>query len=315
MDRRQYLEASAIGLVSIGLAGCLGDDGGADEPNSDDDDAFGDTIGGDYERVARWLPAPSHFESDGLAVLSKAPAALAEKDDAFEDGALEPIRDDLERFGVGSLAVADVDRLVLVEFPDSDDSSPMGFGVVEGNIDPDAVGTTLEDNGLEPDGREDGYDYYDSDEAAYAVADGSVVASIDTTIARSVVENVVAAERGDIERYAEERAAFGRLVDQLPAGHMALTFGQGTIFETEDVENPIVEAATIDGAVTEIREDTAHTGFVILLEDDSDVEDADVESLLDSNGGLELDDLEYGIDGSVVWIYGTEPASEFDARL
>lgn len=314
MDRRQYLEASAIGLVSIGLAGCLGDDDGTDEPNSDDD-VFGDTIGGDYERVARWLPAPSHFEREGLAVLSKAPAALAERADALEDGALEPIRDDLERLGLESLAVADIDRLVLVEFSDPGDSGTAGFGVVEGSIDPDAVGAALEDDGLEPDGREDGYDYYDSDEAAYAVADGSVVASIDATIARSIVENVVAAERGDVERYAEERATFGRLVDQLPAGHMALTFGQGTIFEMEDVENPIVEAATIDGAVIEIREDTAHTGFVILLEDDSDVEDADVESLLDSNGGLELDDLEYGIDGSVVWIYGTEPASEFDARL
>lgn len=331
MYRRQYLESSAgvISVASVGLAGCLGgsedagdtepDENGPDENTSDENEAgFNaafDAFDGDYESVAKWLPAPSVLDTDPYIVASIEPAEMLGMDDYLEADALAPVTALLEELGIGMLELRDVDRLVVARFVDPHAAGTANAVVLERGIDSAPIGSTLEDAGGEHAGREDGYDYYDTDSATYGVVDGVLIAGLGSIETRSIVEAVVAAEMGTARRYVDESNGFERVVERLPAGHMA-SVGAADPDSVPRDEDGIFETAVADGDVVQIRGEDTLSGHVIVLEDGTDVDVGDVETLIEESDGLqELEDLAYGVDDATVWIRGTEPTADFRAGL
>ncbi|MXV64420.1 hypothetical protein GS429_20580 [Natronorubrum sp. JWXQ-INN-674] len=311
MDRRRYLSASS-GLVAgatVGLAGCLGVGTSASDGI---DDEFDDPFDGDYDCVTRWVPAPSVLDTDDYIISSWSPAELVATDDALEDDALEPVEYQLDRLGVDSLGLRDLDRIITTEYVDDEIDKLVGFAVYEGDIDPATVGPALEDDGPDHVGHEDGYDYYGNSQYVHAVADGTVITSSDASGGRSVIDSLIEVENGDERRYADEFEGINRVVDRLPEAHMTRTFGR-SILSAMDISADVLEELVFDISVVQIQEDNAHYGFVLVFEEGNEIDERDLEPIGEELKEESSEEATYGTDGSIGWIRLTEPAAEFRA--
>lgn len=311
MRRRRYLEASGA-VIGAGLAGCSGSDDdpdgdGSTEDESNDSDAvdFDDAFDGEYESVATWLPAPSVLDVDPYRVSSMAPAAMAEMD-RLEDGTLESVASVFDELAVDAPDPSAIDRLVAARYGDVMSPTAPSSLVLEGTADPDTDGTTLEEADYERVRSGDTYDYYDGDDAAYALADGVLIASLGAG-SLEIVEGIVDAGDGRVQRYGDENEAIGRLAATLPIGHVAFAGPSDG-----DEESPIGRTVA-DGTVTQVVGERTLEGFVLVFEAGTTVDEDDVETLLEGAEGLgSLSDVEYEIAESIVRIHGSRPTDEVD---
>lgn len=339
MDRRRYLAASgALVGAAVGLTGCLGRDESrretATQNESNEESAdengkrntggeFAAPLDGEYEDVARWLPAPSILETEPYAVQSITPAPMLTASESLDEATLEPLTDVFAELAVESPAVRDIDRLVTVRYGDVLSPIASSSLVVEGAIDPDAVGATLADAGYESVRRDAGYEFYGGERGddAYAVADGVLLAGRGAGEARSIVERIADAERGTVSRYADENDGFRRLADALPAGH--LSFAGPADSDADSTSNSDSEAdadeplgpAVAEGHATQVRGDETEAIAAIVLEEAATVDETDVAETL-ADGELDAaTDPEYELDDGVVRVRWTRPTSEFEGEL
>lgn len=315
MRRRRYLEASGV-AIGAGLAGCLGSDDGSngDEPdgneseggeNGTDSVGFDEAFDGDYGSVATWLPAPSVLDVDPYRVNSMVPAALAEMSDYLEDGTLESITAIFDELAVDTLEPGAIDRLVVARYGDVTSPNAPSSLVLEGAVDPAAADTMLEEGGYERVRSDEGYDYYDGEDAAYALADGVLIASLGTGTLE-IVEGIVDAEEGRVRRYGDENEGIERLAERLPMGHIAFA---GPNTDTTG-ETPIGRSVA-DGSVMQVVGERTREGVVLVFEDGTTLDEDDVETLLDETESLRsLSNVRHEIEGPVLRIHGSRPTDE-----
>lgn len=304
MDRRRYLEASCglLSVASAGLAGCLGGDNTdeTDETESAErntDGGFETPFEGAYETVAKWLPAPAVLDTDPYRVNSMAPAELAAMADHLPDGALESIAELVDGVAIDTLELSDIDRLVVARYGDVLSPTASSSLVLEGAIDPAAVGPILEEDGYEHVRSDDGYDYYDAEQDAYAVAADTLVMGRGRETLE-IVERIVDVEAGRTQRYTAENEAFERFVDAFSPGH--LSFAGPT--DPDNAEQPF-GTMVADGVVMQVQGETTLTESVMVLEDGTTVDESDVETELGSHTTSE-------VDGSIVRIHNTQPTAD-----
>ena len=343
MDRRRYLAASAALIgAGVGAAGCLGRDGGSgretaaqnesDEATGDDGESettgreFAASFDGTYEAVAKWLPAPSVLDTEPYAVQAVAPGPMLTASESFDEEALESLTDVFAELAVESPAMRDIDRLVTVRYGDVLSPTASSSLVVEGAIDPTAVGSTLAEAGYESVRRDAGYEFYDREgtDDAYAVGDGVLLAGCGIDEARSIVEAIAGAERGAVSRYADEHGGFGRLAGALPAGHLSFAGPTESNAESNADADSETDAdaaepfgpTVAEGHATRVRGDETDAVAAIVLEGEANVDDADVAEAIAADGGPDAErDVEYEVGDGVVRVRWTRPTSELEAEL
>lgn len=335
MRRRRYLAASGT-VIGASLSGCLGSDNGSDpggdtgtggdgtgsesnenEDGSNDEESdenedgsedseFLATLDGDYEAVAKWLPAPSVLGVDPYRSQVMAPAGLAEQNDHLEDGIFESIAEMFDLLAVDALDASEIDRLITARYGNMMDPNAPRSLVLEGAVDPATAGTTLEEVGYERVRSDEGYDYYDGEDAAYALADSVLVATLETETLE-IVERIVDAERGQVRRYGDENEAIERLAGTLPTGHIAIAG------PSESDEDSPIGPIVADGNVMQVDGERTHEGVVLVLEEGTTVDADDVETLIDETESIRsLSGVEYGIDDATVRIHGNRSTTEVE---
>lgn len=316
MKRRRYL-ATGGAAIGSGLAGCLGgDDSNGDGTESTEDDPgesedstsgveFDDAFDGDFGSVAKWVPAPSVLDVEPYRVNSMAPAAMAEQEDHLDEETIESVATVFDELAIDALEPSDVDRLVSARYGSVVDPNAPSSLVLEGAVDAETAGSTLADAGYERVRSDEDYDYYDGDDAAYAVSDGVLIAALGAGTLE-IVGGIVDAGTGRARRYSDDDEAIGDLVGTLPTGHVVFAG------PTDSEESPIGPVRA-DGTVVQVSGERTYEGFVLVCESGAAVEEKAVEALIDENETLQaLTDVEYGIDGPIVRVHGSRPTEEAD---
>lgn len=289
MERRDVLKAGgAFATVGMtGLAGCTSAIpfiGGG--PAS-----LGDTTD--------WLPAPDLIDSDldnyDLVGVT-APSSVDEISDELDSGTWDSYQDTYVEGEYTNLVASEVDLVVQASL----------FSVVEGDIDGDAVESRLRDD-LSRETSHRGYELYadENGSTGYAVTDGTLINASPGFGAdispENLLELVIDAEDGSVDRYVDESGDFSELVGELPGGHMAL----GSTFSRDDSE---LEGHVAYGRSQEIGEDESTvTEVLVFIEDVSEGARRDLEDDIDDDG--QYDDYREGpdldISGNIATIEGT----------
>jgi len=292
MDRRTFLAGagSAVAASSVGLAGCLGDDGDA--------------------ATTDWIPAPDLFDADGYRAFSTSPSALAEIQDSLTPSVIEEYESVVLDWQVADPTLEDVDRYTSGEKDDA------GYIAVEHGLDVGILAENLEADGFAAAGEHAGYDLYEADGGASARAldDGRLVAAAAPDDGVGIVEGVIDAGNGDQERYHEANDAVAEVV--------------GTIDTTDNFWIEGYQRQTNTIAARGIFTDSVARGYGVLLDaeeveatrvevftEDADIEEAAINTYTEENPLLDgAQGLDWRVDGRLLVIEWTADPGELSLR-
>ncbi|WP_435346593.1 hypothetical protein [Haloarchaeobius sp. HRN-SO-5] len=285
-SRRTFLRTAGGGLGTAGLVGLAGCSGLLDDDRRGIDGTLGVPRTTDVARDAELtaVDPPTDGEPTYVEWLP-APAALptSREDYAISYVSFDAFRDHADRFPVdGGRLCTTFDRtrwfrFYLGLFPD-EVTCVTGFGfsvVVEGGFDAADVCETLEASRFDPVGRYHGYDIYEksvevvggSDSTAGVVAVGADAVVSDTSTrasARDVVETVVDAKRGAVDRYPETDDTCGRLVEAVGAPAYAF------VVPYQSSEPTRFAASTGSATIVSLDDEGYYVSLVLPFDPDDD---------------------------------------------
>lgn len=248
-------------------------------------------IGGGGSDYADWLYAPGTVNDvDHYGFSWVRPATL----DEHEDELAEDTFSSLERVADNVQDIVDIDldemegllRLNF-EFP----------AVITGSFDVEDLAEDLEDADYDDEGDHEGFTIFlSSDEfAAVGVSDSAVIvagpgASDD---ADEVVEIVIDTSLGEEDRYAEESDDFAELERVLDVGEIAFGLTEEEADDT-DVTIGRFENMVARGISWGVSPDVSNMQFVIVFEDEDDIDIEEVEEWIDEtdSSGDTFDDVD-----------------------
>lgn len=201
MDRRSFLRgvAGAAAVSTASLAGCLGDDGDSETGAID------------------WVPAPEFVADTGYQVFSTAPASVGEVADRLDPSTVDAYSSQWLDWQVASPEMSDVERYTTGEADAPGETSNSAFIVVEHGLDREMLADSLREDGFETTGEYGGYEVYErgDGQSARGLADGSLLAGVDPEGGAGLVERLVDASEGEIQRYHEASDAVADVVDAI----------------------------------------------------------------------------------------------------
>lgn len=276
--RRDVLRrgAAAIGAATIvSNAGCLGILGG-----------------GGY---LQWLPEPGTIGDDdhyGFNMLEY--SSLEEYEDEFSsDTDLDSIE---ARWAPADIDWEDVSMLLLFN----------GMQVIEGEFEKESIIDDLDDEDFDDEDEYEGFQVMLSEDESVAAAvsdDVFVRAGFGGARddAEGALEDVIDTSNGEEDRYVDDNEAFGELTDKLDTEHVV----SGSTMEAVDDGEPErgrFENQVADGQTLNIDGETTEGKWVIVFEEEDDVDVGDVEDWVetsqDNDGRFEdWDDVEVGSNG------------------
>ncbi len=296
-DRRSVLRGIAAGVVAgstTGLAGCGGlpiNPGGPGGSSAD----------------ASYLFEPGTVaDGDHYTVRFADPATVAEFDGDLSDETVASIED----------RAAWLYEATDTDFDEA--SSQLTFrtvAVVAVDHDEEAVADELDDDDFDEDSEdENGYRVFVSAEERFAVAfDGSVVIGAQPTSGESdpvnIVEEVIDAEAGDADRYADESEAFAGLLDELDGD--VFVGGAHEATDETDAEGGRFEGEVARGLTASLDEDTTDVRLVLAFDDEDDVATDDVEEWTGADAFEDWDDVSVDAGGAVVTVSATLDTDAF----
>lgn len=203
MDRRSFLRgvAGAAAVSTASLAGCLGD--------------------GDSGTVAiDWVPAPEFVADTSYQVFSTAPESVGEVAESLDQSTLDAYRSQWLDWEVASPGMSDVERYTTGEADVPGDTGDSAFIAVEHGLDREPLAENLREDGFEAAGEYEGYELYDGEngQSARGLADGTLLAGVDPDGGVGLVEALIDASQGEIQRYHEASDAVADVVDAIDLG-------------------------------------------------------------------------------------------------
>lgn len=291
MNRRTVL-AAGTSVAALSLAGCLGDDGGS------------------QLELEPWLPSPSLFGRDGYPSPFQYYdyPSLTDETNGFADTLLEetafgqtdPV------FYMGGLVETEMDLRI---------TSPQLFGVVQGDIDPDELGTQLEDEGFtQEDESGDATIYRVEDDlgnpGAIGVADGVAVrvghgtVQNDTVLLAGRADNPVervadifAANGDESMRFAAKNEHVGALIPEM--GTSDVGFGEWRRVESTSVPSGRFRGQRAWGAEFTIDGETTNFNEIFVFAPDTEPPEGDMEDWLATNDPHEWSREELNPEGEI----------------
>lgn len=290
--RRDVLRrgAAAIGAATIvSNAGCMGILGGG---------------GGSY---SQWLPEPGTLEDEdhyGVSVLNL--KSLSNQEDEFDDESVN-----FEQFEE-RWAPADVDwedvSMLLTWF--------QGVRVIEADYNKEDVIEDFEDDDYDDEAEYEGFTLMLSpNERRMAAVDGSaIVLSQGLEDPEDALEDIIDTKNGDEDRYGDDSDDFSEMTDELGNGDLVNVMMQEPADDT-NVERGVFENHVGTGRVNNVNGDETDGTWVLVFEDEDDVDVGDVEDWVeasqDSGGEFEnWEDVEVNASGRSVVVEGTIDTDE-----
>jgi|AntRauTorcE11897_2_1112592.scaffolds.fasta_scaffold09891_3 hypothetical protein len=280
--RRDVLRrgAAAIGVATLaGNAGCMGLLGG-----------------GSY---SSWLPEPGTIgDSDHYRFTKLNMQGLAEDEDELAD------ETDFEGFE-DTWAPADVDWddvSMLLRFE--------GVSVVQADFETEDIVDDFEDEDYDEEEEYEGYKllFGPKERSMAAVGDDTLVLAgmsyRGVEDPQDAVEDVIDTENGDEDRYEDDSDDFDEMIDELGDGDIVIGSTMEPADETVD-ERGQFENQVAEGRVLDVNGDETDGKWVLVFEDEDDVDVDDVEDWVDAsqdNGGdfEDWDDVEVSESGRTV---------------
>jgi len=261
MDRRTFLTgaAGALSVSTVGLSGCLGS-------------------GSDDGSPADWIPAPDLFGADGYRAFSTSPASLAEIRDSLTPSVVDAYRSRILDWQVADPGLDDVARYTSGEKDES------GYVAVEHDLDTGTLASNLRDSGFSESGEHGGFDLYETDDGASArgLADGRLVAGVDTDGGGDIVERVIDAEEGDATRYHGANSAVGDVVETIDTTDNFWIEGYRRITNTVAARG-VFRGSVARGYSVLLDAETVGATRVEAFVGDTDVQSSAIETYTDEN--------------------------------
>jgi len=188
-----------------------------------------------------------------------------------------------------------------------------GFGgfIIEAEYNRDEIISSLEDDDFEEDSEHQGYAIMlgPNDSQVYAVGNNAVVLAATSDGDTDNAEAIIDAKAGEADRYGDDSDDMNELIGALGGG----TFVNGRTMEEPEDDNP--ENGTFDamvamGSQAKINGDQTKRKWVVVYEEESDVDTGDLEDWVDENDGSDeqfddVDDISYNKNGRKGIITGT----------
>lgn len=287
--RRSVLRGAgaAVGAGALAsIAGCM-------------DSIPGVGSGGQY---SQWLPEPGEIgDQDHYSFTYFDTAVLADNEDELADDTVDSV-ESIEQFW----DPVDVDW---------DETSWFLYGthvVVAADYELEDVVDDLEDDDYEEESEYEGYQIFEKEGRGVAVGNGMIASTGLFDVSEDPaddLEELIDVSNGEEDRYVEEEADMGALVDELGGG----TFVTGQTLAEPDRENPAAGAfddMVAKGNVTSVDGEVADQKYVVVYDNERDVDLDDPEEWVEANDSRDeefddLDDVEYSQNGRLGLVTGT----------
>lgn len=264
---RRRLLTSAIGGITLGVAGCadqateLAGGGSEDERTEPETEGPTSETEGSTDYTA-WLLAPAAYDTDHYVVDVRRPSEILTHQEAFDEDAtiLREVR------GAGDLFANSETEMLL----NAGTLSSLEFTVVVGGYEVDEVEAAItsdSDFDLEEAGSLHGFTLYQADEGndPVAVSEDAVVISEH----RTMMDPAIEAWAGERERYADVSDPFGTVVDALGDG----TSIKAQTYDPDDHQlEEYVPGAIASGSRLRVDGDTTEYSGALVFEDSPSVE-------------------------------------------
>jgi len=263
-------------------------------------------LGGGGGAYANWLPVPDDIgDSDHYQFTYLDTEVVESNEDNFDEDSFDI--DSIESFW---------DPLGF----DWEDTSMILLAsqavVVEASFDREDAVSDLEDDDYEEDGDHEGFTLFlgPTESRAFGVGDNAVVVTggygVDDPL--DPIEATIDAKTGNADRYGDENEDMSALLSELGG---ALDSG-GTMEESDSdtPENGLFENMVASGDTATVNGETADRKWVIVYEEQDDVDTDDLEDWVDANSDegefADVDDISYNQNGRKGIVTGTVDTDE-----
>jgi hypothetical protein len=214
MKRRAYLKTGSLAALSTtALAGCLG----GDDDESTDSDAS----------ILDWLPVPTALdeELEDYDAQSTAPSTVQEYADDLNGDVWQAYQNTWLDWNLADPAATDVDRLIVGTGDagrGTDEVKNITINIVEHSLDEGMLIDNLEADGFESADSYAGYDVYQRNENTEfrAIGDGALLLAERDAGGRQVLEALIDAKRGEVDRYHQANPDdVGSVIDSINTDH------------------------------------------------------------------------------------------------
>jgi hypothetical protein len=292
-SRRDFLRASTVAGTAA-VAGCSGLLGGS-EPAP----------------PADWLYQPGTVaDVDHYLALRYRPARLAERDANFDDAVYDAMQ------AIGRSAR----DLVGFDFEETDAQLLFGQNsVIETEFETSDVVAVLEADDFTAGDAYGDFDVYvgPDEDAAVGVGESTVVVARSTGIfgsaddAEAILEAILDVNAGDAESYGEDSEDFQTLADAVADGDVQSlrTHEEST---STDTDEGVFAGEVARGIDSTLVEDGIETTFVRVFNEESDIDDGDVQDWVDGSDIFsDFESVAVTTDGRVVEVTGTEQTGAY----
>ena len=258
-----------------------------------------------------WLYEPGTVaDVDHYLALRYRPATLAERAPNFDDA----VYDAMQAFGSSAR------DLVGFDFEETDAQLLFGQNsVIETEFEASDVVAVLEaDDFTEADAYGDFDVYVGPDEdAAVGIDESTVVVARSTGIfgsadnAEAILKAILDVNAGDAESYGEDTEDFQTLADAVADGDVQSVRTHEETTET-DTDDGVFAGEVARGVDSQLVEDGIETTFVRVFNEESDVDEGDVQDWVDESDTFgDFESVDVSIDGRVVEATGTEQTGAY----
>ncbi|MBX0302086.1 hypothetical protein [Haloarcula salinisoli] len=251
-----------------------------------------------------WLPAPDELDQEHYRFSRWNNDDLRAVNDKFsDDWVYDDIEDTLEPV---TLSLEDISESVYID----------RVQVHQADFEKQALVDDLEAEDYEEETDREGYTIYVNEDTRRAFAlDGSRVLLTPTFDSREqdpqeALEAIIDAKAGQAGRYVDESDACSKLVDAIgtKSGVIGMTF--------ESLDDWLLDGMVAWGDTYAFDGDTTSREWVLVYEDETDVDTDDLETWVEAGGGkygefTDVDDIEYSQSGRVARITGTMDTEDF----
>jgi hypothetical protein len=265
MNRRSFLRgvAGVTAVSTASLAGCLGGDDSSPE-------------------AIDWIPAPEFVAGESYRVFSTAPATVGGITDRLEPATVDAYRSQWLDWEVASPDLSDVQRYTSGEADAPGETVDAGYIAVEHELDRGMLADSLRSDGFEATGEYEGFDIYEGEGGARGLGEGTLLAGADPDGGTGLVESLIDASLGEIQRYHEANDAVADVVDALDLADNFRFRGYQKLTETI-ARQGVFEGSIGRGYSLTLGEETVEATRVEAFASDSDVSEEAIQQFTDEN--------------------------------
>jgi hypothetical protein len=262
-------------------------------------------LGGGGGAYASWLPVPDELgDSDHYSFTYLDMETVESNEDDLDDDSFDP--DSIETFWEPlGFDWEDTSTLLIVS----------QVTVIEAEFSREDAVSDLEDEDFEEDTDHEGYTIFlgPSESRTFAIGDNTVLLAGGYGVEEPVdqLEVVIDANNGNVDRYGDENEDMSALLDELGG-----TLDSGNTMEESDSDNPesgAFENMVAWGRTSTINGETSDRKWVIVYDEEDDVDTGDLEDWVDANSDGEfdgVDDISYNQNGRKGIVTGTSDTDE-----